>query len=158
MWTPWKPVTACFSIWPLSLGFAGQSGPFLHMPDSHSLWTPVQVAWLTVITQRFPILLSVPPAQNLPLQTKTCQFVDGRDKLSGRVAGARTGTPPCSSFTIQLAASAPLVAPIALSFLSLCLWPNAPLLAGESGLCWGESLQPLQVEGKRASAGVGKLQ
>lgn len=131
MWTPWKPVAAYFSIWPLSLGFAGQGGPFLHMhpPDSQSLWTPVQVAWLTVITQRFPVLLSVPPAQNLPLQTKTCWFVDGRDELSGRVAGASTGIPLCSSFTVQLAASVLLTAPVALSFLCPCLWPSAPLLA-----------------------------
>lgn len=96
----------------------------MHPPDSQSLRPPVQVAWLTVITQ-LPILPSVPPAPNPPLQTKMRWFVEGSGKLSGRAAGA----PLPSGFPVQLATSVPGAAPISLSFLSPCLWPSAPLSA-----------------------------
>lgn len=76
-----------------------------------------------------PILPSVPPAQNLPLLPKMCQFVQGSGELSGRVAGAGTSTPLPSGLPVQLAPSMPCVAHVPLSFLSPCLWLNATLLA-----------------------------
>lgn len=58
-----------------------------------------------------------------------CQFVGRSGKLSGRAAGVHAGVPLPGSFPVQLAASVPHAALIAVSFLSPCLWPGAPLLA-----------------------------
>ena len=60
--TPWKPVRASFlafghRLW--ALAEAALSHTCIP-PDSQSLWTLVQVAWLTVIAQRFPFFRLCP--------------------------------------------------------------------------------------------------
>lgn len=162
--TLWKPVRAHFRIWPLSLGFAGRGSPFphVHPPDSWSLWTPVQVAWLTIIAQRFPFFHLCP----LP-KTYLCRL---------RCASLLKGVVSCLAGWLGcvLALLCPAAFPSSWPHLH-CAWfpyfcPFSPLaggrvphcwlcccgmMAGGSGLCWWESLQPRQLEG-RQRAGSGR--
>lgn len=127
--TPWKPVRAHFSIWPLSLGFAGRASPFprMHPPDNRSLWTPVQVACLIVIAQRLPFFHLCP----LP-RTYLCRL--RRASLLKGVASCLAG---------QLGRVLVLLCPAAFpsSWLHLrCVWlpylcPFSPLACGRVPRC-----------------------
>lgn len=128
--TPWKPVKAHFSNWPLSLGFAGQGIPLPWQPVTSLLCPGALANSHHTEIAFFPPL---PTAQNILLKAEMCQSAEG--------GGSCWQGAPLPDLCQPSSHPCPFT-PLAHGSVPCCWLCCCWIVAGGSGLCWWESLQP----------------